>query len=363
MLFSSEQVSNGHPDKICDQISDAIVTDILAHDKRARIAAECCIKDYSICILGEISTDYEPNYHGIIAEVLRRIGLPDAEKYELNLLISRQSPDIARGVDVDGAGDQGMMFGYATNETKELLPIPYVLSTRALLKLREQNLAEGFSRLLPDAKAQVSYDYKAGRIDTFLLSSQHRESTLEEVKEIISKIMKESAEEMNLNTDFRILVNPTGRFVLGSSFADSGLTGRKIIADTYGGAAHHGGGAFSGKDPSKVDRSAAYMARKIARDIVLSGRAERCEVQLAYAIGRAHPVGLYVDTFGTGIVEDHRIGDAITEVFDLRPAGMIEDLNLLRPIYKEASAYGHFGRGLFPWEALDRVDALKAAIG
>ena len=166
MLFSSEQVSNGHPDKICDQISDAIVTDILAHDKRARIAAECCIKDYSICILGEISTDYEPNYHGIIAEALRRIGLPDAEKYELNLLISRQSPDIARGVDVDGAGDQGMMFGYATNETKELLPIPYVLSTRALLKLREQNLAEGFSRLLPDAKAQVSYDYKAGRIDT-----------------------------------------------------------------------------------------------------------------------------------------------------------------------------------------------------
>lgn len=351
MLFSSEQVSNGHPDKICDQISDAIVTDILAQDKRARIAAECCIKDYSICILGEISTDYEPNYHGIITEVLRRIGLPDAEKYELNLLISRQSPDIARGVDVDGAGDQGMMFGYATNETKELLPIPYVLSTRALLKLREQNLAEGFSRLLPDAKAQVSYDYKAGRIDTFLLSSQHRESTsLEEVREIISKIMKESAEEMNLNTDFRILVNPTGRFVLGSSFADSGLTGRKIIADTYGGAAHHGGGAFSGKDPSKVDRSAAYMARKIARDIVLSGRAERCEVQLAYAIGVAEPVSVYLDCFGSAHENVGNIWSDVVQNYELTPKAIIERLRLRDVDYNLVSSYGHFGKPELPWE-------------
>ena len=351
MLFSSEQVSNGHPDKICDQISDAIVTDILSHDKRARIAAECCIKDYSICILGEISTDYEPNYHSIIAEVLRRIGLPDAEKYELNLLISRQSPDIARGVDVDGAGDQGMMFGYATNETKELLPIPYVLSTRALLKLRDQNLAEGFARLLPAAKAQVSYDYTAGRIDTFLLSSQHRESTsLEEVREIISKIMKESAEEMNLNTDFRILVNPTGRFVLGSSFADSGLTGRKIIADTYGGAAHHGGGAFSGKDPSKVDRSAAYMARKIARDIVLSGRAERCEVQLAYAIGVADPVSVYLDCFGSAHENVGNIWSDVVQNYELTPKAIIERLRLREVDYNLVSSYGHFGKPELPWE-------------
>ena len=246
MLFSSEQVSNGHPDKICDQISDAIVTDILKHDSKGRIAAECCIKDYDIVILGEITSSHTPDYDTLCRNVLKNVGLEDLDRYKIQELISVQSPDIAMGVDHDGAGDQGMMFGYATKETKEMLPIPYVLSTRALQKLRAFNLENAFSILKPDAKAQVSYDYKENRIDTFLISSQHSESvSLSQVREIIQKIMVETAAEMNLNTDFRILVNPTGRFVLGSSFADSGLTGRKIIADTYGGAAHHGGGAFS----------------------------------------------------------------------------------------------------------------------
>ena len=268
MLFSSEQVSNGHPDKICDQISDAIVTDILRHDPEGRIAAETAIKDYDITILGEVTTNYEPDYDALVRGVLREIGLADVERYELRLLISRQSPDIAMGVDRDGAGDQGMMFGYATNETEALLPIPYVLSTRALQKLRAFNLEDGYRMLRPDAKAQVSFDYAAHRIDTFLLSTQHAEETsLQEVRELVSTVMRETAAELGFNIDFRVLVNPTGRFVLGSSFADSGLTGRKIIADTYGGAAHHGGGAFSGKDPSKVDRSAAYMARKVARAV------------------------------------------------------------------------------------------------
>jgi methionine adenosyltransferase len=351
MLFSSEQVSNGHPDKICDQISDAIVTDILKHDPKGRIAAECCIKDYDIVILGEITSSHTPDYDTLCRNVLKNIGLEDLDRYKIQELISVQSPDIAMGVDHDGAGDQGMMFGYATNETKEMLPIPYVLSTRALQKLRAFNLENAFSILKPDAKAQVSYDYKENRIDTFLISSQHSESvSLSQVREIIQKIMVETAAEMNLNTDFRILVNPTGRFVLGSSFADSGLTGRKIIADTYGGAAHHGGGAFSGKDPSKVDRSAAYMARKIAKDLVSAGKTDRCEVQLAYAIGVAEPVSVYLDCFGT---EHENVGDlwrSVIEKYDLTPKGIISNLNLLNTDYNLVSSYGHFGKENLPWE-------------
>ncbi len=351
MLFSSEQVSNGHPDKICDQISDAIVTDMLQHDPQSRIAAETIIKDYEITVMGEITSDYEPDYDTLIRAVLRDIGLSDAEKYNIRYLISRQSPDIALGVDADGAGDQGMMFGYATNETEEMLPIPYVLSTRALQKLRAFNLNENFRRLRPDAKAQVSFDYDAHRIDTFLISTQHAEEvSLEEVRTIVSSIMKETAEEMGLNTDFRILINPTGRFVLGSSFADSGLTGRKIIADTYGGAAHHGGGAFSGKDPSKVDRSAAYMARKIARDIVKAGKADRCEVQLAYAIGVAEPVSVYVDCFGTEKQDRNAIWEEIKDDYDLTPKGIIEALQLRSVNYNLVSSYGHFGKPALPWE-------------
>lgn len=351
MLFSSEQVSNGHPDKICDQISDAIVTDVLAHDKAARIAAESMIKDYDITIMGEITSTYEPDYEALVRRVLTEIGLDEPERYQIRLLMSKQSPDIAMGVDREGAGDQGMMFGYATNETEEMLPIPYVLSTRALQKLRAFNLKDGFRRLKPDAKAQVSYDYATGRIDTFLISTQHAEEvSLEEVREIVTDIMLKTAEEMNLNTDFRILVNPTGRFVLGSSFADSGLTGRKIIADTYGGAAHHGGGAFSGKDPSKVDRSAAYMARKIAKDIVKAGKADRCEVQLAYAIGVAEPVSVHLECFGTEHEDKEQIWKSIMNSYDLTPKGIISSLNLLDVDYNQVSAYGHFGKAGLPWE-------------
>ena len=349
MLFSSEQVSNGHPDKICDQISDAIVTDILSHDKKARIAAEVCIKDYDIIILGEITSTYIPDYQKLVMDVLRKIGLKELENYKVQELISAQSPDIAMGV--DHAGDQGMMFGYATKESEEMLPLPYVLSTRALQKLQSFNLSNDFAILKPDAKAQVSFDYKEHRIDTFLISSQHSESvSLKEVRAIIEKIMQETAEEMSLNTDFHVLVNPTGRFVLGSSFADSGLTGRKIIADTYGGAAHHGGGAFSGKDPSKVDRSAAYMARKVARDIVSSGRADRCEVQLAYAIGVAEPVSLYLDCFGTEKEPAGNIWRSVLDSYDLTPKGIISRLDLLNVDYNLVSSYGHFGKPELPWE-------------
>lgn len=351
MLFSSEQVSNGHPDKICDQISDAIVTDILQHDPMGRIAAETTIKDYDITILGEVTTNYDPDYNALVRGVLENIGLDNVDRYQLRLLISKQSPDIAMGVDRDGAGDQGMMFGYATNETEEMLPIPYVLSTRALQKLRAFNLADKFQKLRPDAKAQVSFDYESHRIDTFLISTQHSaEISLEEVREIVTKIMKETAEEMGLNTDFRVLVNPTGRFVLGSSFADSGLTGRKIIADTYGGAAHHGGGAFSGKDPSKVDRSAAYMARKVAKDIVKAGKADRCEVQLAYAIGVAEPVSVYVDCFGTEHESAGSIWQYVMDNYDLTPKGITKALHLRSVDYNLVSAYGHFGKAELPWE-------------
>ncbi len=351
MLFSSEQVSNGHPDKICDQISDAIVTDVLKHDKAARIAAETVIKDYEITILGEITSEYTPDYHTLVREVLGNIHLEHPDKYNIRLLVSQQSPDIAMGVDRNGAGDQGMMFGYATNETPEMLPVPFVLATKALLKLREYNLKDNFRTFRPDAKAQVSFDYDSHRIDTFLISTQHAaEVSLEDVRRIVTEIMMETARENGFNTDFRVLVNPTGRFVLGSSFADSGLTGRKIIADTYGGAAHHGGGAFSGKDPSKVDRSAAYMARKIARDIVKAGKADKCEVQLAYAIGVAEPVSVYIDCFGTEHEDRSEILRNIMGQYDLTPQGIIRALSLLDVDYNLVSSYGHFGKPALPWE-------------
>ena len=284
MLFTSEQVSCGHPDKICDQISDAIVTDCLRHDKNSRVAVECMIKDYEIILAGELTSEHMPDYRELGHAVLRRIGIPDVEMYHVTPLVTCQSSDIALGVDRDGAGDQGIMYGYATDETPQMLPIPFVLATRILQMLREGNPRH----LLPDAKAQVTYDYKRKRIHTFLVSSQHLECvSTEEIRPIIRKAMNRAAEELGLNTDFKVLINPTGRFVIGSSFADTGLTGRKIVADTYGGMCRHGGGAFSGKDPTKVDRSGAYMARKIACDLVREGLCHRCEVQLAYAIGVA----------------------------------------------------------------------------
>ena len=347
MIFTSEQVSCGHPDKICDQIADAIVTECLKNDKSSRAAVECLIKDYDIVIAGEITSSYSPDYDNIARDVLKRIGLEDIEKYKVTVLVSKQSPDIAQGVDTGGAGDQGMVFGYATNETPELLPIPFVLATKALTLLRnfDNNI------FLPDAKAQVSFDYDNKRITTFLISTQHRDSvSVDELRPVVEDIMETAALEYDLNTDFKKLVNPTGRFVVGSSFADTGVTGRKLAADTYGGIGRIGGGALSCKDPTKVDRSGAYMARKIARDLVRTGIAERCEVQIAYAIGVAEPVSVAVNCFDTEKISVGNLSKYIRNSYDLTPKGIIESLDLLNVDYNKVSAYGHFGKEGLPWE-------------
>ena len=348
MFFTSEQVSAGHPDKICDQISDAVLTDCLKHDRNSRVAVECMIKDRDIFICGEITSEHAPDFKALAHTALRNIGIPDADDYRVTEHVSRQSPDIARGVNLNGAGDQGMMFGYATDETPEMLPIPFVLATHALQLLRD----EDYPCFLPDAKSQVTFDYDRHRIDTFLISTQHcDDADLKMIREIVSEIMQDTAQTYALNTDFKVLVNPTGRFVIGSSFADTGVTGRKIIADTYGGACHHGGGAFSGKDPTKVDRSAAYMARKIAKDIVRHGYARRVEVQLAYAIGVADPVSIAVEGFDAiGKSQSRDIERWIREMYDLTPAGIISRLGLCDVDYNEVSTYGHFWRNWLPWE-------------
>lgn len=392
LLFTSESVTEGHPDKVCDRISDSILDSILVQDPHARVAVETMTTTGLVHVAGEVTTEAYVEIPQIIREEVLAIGYNssrvgfDGASCGVSVSIDQQSPDIAGGVDralearegtarderdSQGAGDQGIMFGYACNDTPDLMPAPIWLAhklAKRLAEVRHSGEAEG---LRPDGKTQVTLAYEEGRpvaIDTVLVSTQHDEtlSNMALSDLVTSKVITPVLDECGLElarADMSILVNPSGRFVIGGPAGDAGLTGRKIIVDTYGGMARHGGGAFSGKDPSKVDRSAAYAARWAAKNVVAAGLASRCELQLAYAIGRAHPVGLYVDTFGTGSVEDRRIADAITEVFDLRPAGMIEDLDLLRPIYKETSAYGHFGRGLFPWEALDRVDALKAAIG
>ena len=347
MLFTSEQVSCGHPDKICDQIADAVLTDCLRHDPESRVAVEGLVKENIIVLAGEITSEHTPDTDALLHEVLRRIGVPEYENYESAAFITRQSRDIAQGVDKGGAGDQGMMYGYATDETPELMPLPFMLATRALLALRDLHSP----LLLPDAKAQVTYDYKAGRIDTFLISTQHRADVhTVQVKEIVHGIMTQVAEAYGLNTDFRTLVNPTGRFVQGGSFADTGVTGRKIIADTYGGMCRHGGGAFSGKDPTKVDRSAAYMARKIARDFVLAGYAKRSEIQLAYAIGMKEPVSVNVNCFGTASIPEKQLAYMARQQYDLTPDGIIEALHLKTVDYNETAAYGHFGKPQLPWE-------------
>ena len=348
MLFTSEQVSCGHPDKICDQISDAVVTDCLRHDRNSRVAAECLIKDYDVIIAGEITSAHQPDYKALVKRVLYRIGLgSDCDKYKVTTHITQQSKDIALGVDHDGAGDQGMMYGYATDETREMLPLPYVLATEALDRLR--NLQSPI--LLPDAKCQVTYDYRHKRIDTFLISTQHRaDVSIEDVSHLVEGVMRDTANAHGLNLDFTALVNPTGRFVIGSSFADTGVTGRKIIADTYGGACRHGGGAFSGKDPSKVDRSAAYMARKIAKDIVRHRFARRCEIQLAYAIGMKEPVSIGVECFGTNRISEKKIVKWIKANYDLTPAGIISVLGLKDVDYNDVSSGGHFTRQWMPWE-------------
>lgn len=346
MKFTCEQVSKGHPDKICDQISDAIVTECLKQDKTSRVAVETLIKSYSIIVAGEVTTNAKYNTAEIIRNVLNKIGLDDVENYTIVNLIETQSPDIAQGVDVGGAGDQGIMFGYATSETEEMLPIAYVLATRVLQKLDKLN----HPQLKADAKAQVTFDYDRDEIDTFLVSVQHTEDiSLKEIKEIIHPLMIETAKEYHHKAPFKMLVNPTGRFVKGSSFADAGVTGRKIIADSYGGAARHGGGAFSGKDPSKVDRSGAYIARYIAKEIIRHGMCDKCEIQIGYAIGVAEPVSVYVDTFGTESVPVENI-EAFVATYDLRPKEIIDRLDLLNVDYNDVSAYGHFMHSHMPWE-------------
>lgn len=356
-IITCEQVSNGHPDKICDQIADAIVTDCLQHDPDSRVAIEVLIKDNHVMIAGELTSTHEPCYANLVDAVFERIGKSslgyDVDHLDIQILVSRQSPDIAQGVDLGGAGDQGMMFGYATNETPELLPLPYVLATRFLEKLEAYRKGAGGSIFRADAKAQVSFDYEAWEIRTFLCSTQTAELTEaeeEKVKQIVRELMMETTSDYALNTDFEILVNPTGRFVIGGPYADSGVTGRKLACDTYGGVGHIGGGAMSGKDPSKVDRSGAYAARRIAVDIVRAGYADRCEVQIAYAIGVADPVSIHVETFGTEHISIDEIENRVKQDYDLTPYGIIKNLGLLDTDYNRVSSYGHFGKNGLPWE-------------
>jgi S-adenosylmethionine synthetase len=391
-LFTSESVTEGHPDKICDAISDTILDALLAQDPRSRVAVETLVTTGQVHVAGEVTTEAYADIPGLVRDKILDIGYDSSAKgfdgasCGVNVAIGAQSPDIAQGVDeayesrvesaddaIDrqGAGDQGLMFGYANTDTPELLPLPIALAHRLARRLTDARKRGVLPYLRPDGKTQVTIEYdgdKAVRLDTVVVSTQHAADI--DLVALLAPDIREHVVEPEIaqlgldTTDVRLLVNPTGRFVVGGPMGDAGLTGRKIIVDTYGGFARHGGGAFSGKDPSKVDRSAAYAMRWVAKNAVAAGLADRLEVQIAYAIGRAAPVGLYVETFGTGTVPDETIIAAIREVFDLRPAAIIRDLNLLRPIYAETAAYGHFGRELpqFTWERTDRVDDLRRAV-
>ncbi|MEH3128341.1 MAG: methionine adenosyltransferase [Mycolicibacterium neoaurum] len=397
-LFTSESVTEGHPDKICDAISDSILDSLLAADPKSRVAVETAVTTGQVHVIGEVTTSAKEAFADISQTVRDRIleigydssdkGF-DGETAGVNIGIGRQSPDIAQGVDtahetrvegagdpldLQGAGDQGLMFGYAIRDTPELMPLPIALAHRLARRLTEVRKNGKLAYLRPDGKTQVTVQYDGTtpiRLDTVVLSTQHAEGIdldgqlAPDIREqVVNTVLDELGHETLDTSDFRLLVNPTGKFVLGGPMGDAGLTGRKIIVDTYGGWARHGGGAFSGKDPSKVDRSAAYAMRWVAKNVVAAGLAERVEVQVAYAIGKAAPVGLFVETFGSETVDPARIEKAITAVFDLRPGAIVRDLDLLRPIYAPTAAYGHFGRTDvdLPWERTNKVDELKASV-
>jgi len=392
-LFTSESVTEGHPDKMCDQISDAILDAIIAEDKNAHVAVETLIKTGLIVIAGEITTDTYVEIPDIARQVVRDIGYTrakfgfDADTCGIIVSIGKQSQDINLGVskaleakigngyidefDIQGAGDQGMMFGYACNETPEYMPLPIMLAHKLAQRLAEVRKSGMIPYLRPDGKTQVTIKYenwKPVKVDKIVVSTQHKPDI--SIESQIAPDMKEFVikpiiPEKYLNDDFKVYVNPTGAFTIGGPMGDSGLTGRKIIVDTYGGMARHGGGCFSGKDPSKVDRSAAYAARHVAKNLVAAGAAEKIEVQIAYAIGVAHPVSIMVETFNTEKVDRNKIEDCINELFDLRPAAIIKNLDLLRPIYRKTASYGHFGRTDrdFTWERLDRVEDIKSYLG
>jgi S-adenosylmethionine synthetase len=392
LVFTSESVTEGHPDKMCDQISDAVLDACLAHDPFSRVACEAAVKTGFVLLLGEITTQANVNYDQLVRKVVLDIGYDrakygfDGETCGVQVAIAQQSGDIAQGVDkaleaksgemnnkeIDaiGAGDQGMMFGFACNETDTFMPMPIYLAHKLARRLAEARREQILNWLRPDGKSQVTVEYEYGkpkRIDTVLISTQHSPDIEYEAlrKDVIDHIIMPILPKDMVDNDIKIFVNPTGRFVIGGPKGDAGLTGRKIIVDTYGGMGRHGGGSFSGKDPTKVDRSGAYAARWAAKNIVAAGLADRCEIQVAYAIGVAYPLSVNCETFGTGKIDDGRISELINEFFDLRPGAIIRDLDLRRPIFKQTAAYGHFGRDDLdlPWEKTDRAEAIREAAG